>query len=411
MSSIIPPKLNSITKAMGITEAIHSFERFNSASRTAMVASQKSQQTMPATPDYPRILTGYETQEAEYTLCDKMPADGTVRAVINKYTVGHGLNAIRKNSEKTIVFVNEDTGALDCVEIKSFDRPHDVFGFELKEENITRMLRPGIPIAKNTHFNKSNGILEGNVYSSILQANFCYLSHAPVIEDGMWVSESFAERSRPMAYADVDVKWGAKWYPLNMYGNAGNFKPHPGPGEKVHDNGLVCAVRKRDELFDLVGMLPSQLRKHNQFDQKTYVPPEAVDVSVEDVDVITTVFDNNRLASTPVGMEAYSHIFVKQKSRYYDRLLEVHDRYMEENRRNGEIAPRLSNLLVDAYADKPNDPRARFGREKKGSIQRTHRGTPKDEWSTKLKLSWRFKLGNGAKSSNLHGSFTFCLTF
>lgn len=397
-------KFKSDSKAMGSTAAQHSFERFNSASRTAMGVSQWAQTTEPMIPDYPRIMTGYETQLADHTLCAKMPCDGTVYGVLNKYTVGSGLNAIRKNYEKTVLFTSEETGELDVIELKSSDSPHDVFGFDLKETGIVRQLRHGLPVAKGTRLNQPRSILEGNVSSSIIQANFAYISHAPVIEDGMWVSESFTERCRPKAFYKCTFEYGSRFYPLNLYGGPDSFKAHPGPGEKVMDSGLICASRRKDEIFDMVGMLPDQLTKPSRFDQKIYVPPEAFDVTVDDVDIVTTVNDSNRLAQTPVGMEEYSRIFTTQKSKYYDRLLELYDGFMRSTNFKGAISPRLTNLLTDAYADKPNDPRARFGRDKKGSIQRINRGTPIDEWMINLKMSWLFRLGNGAKGSNQHGS-------
>jgi hypothetical protein len=393
-------KWHTCSHAMGITSAITSFEKFNSASRTAMVAAQVSQNWEPADgPDYPRIMTGYEYHEAKHVFGTIMPENGIVKGTVNKFTMGGSAK-----SSKTVLFVGEETGALDCVEIAQFDSPHDIAGWDYQEQPVVRQLRPGVPIAKGTRFNQPKSILPGGIYSRVLQANYCYMSHAPNIEDGMWVSDEFVKRAEPMAYNDVSFDWGSNYYPLGLYGTFPHFKPFPAPGEKVRPCGLVAAMRKKCPIFDMVGLLPTELSKPTQYDKKIYAPPESEDVVVADVDVLTTVNDNGRLPLTPIGMEEFPNIFARQKSAYYDKLLSIYDAFMRETNYKGRVSDKLANILTDAYADKPNDRRCRVKGAKKGSIQRTKRGSPIDEWVVSLKLKWRFKLVNGAKASNLHGS-------
>ncbi|CAH0448046.1 RNA polymerase beta subunit [Vibrio phage vB_VpaM_sm033] len=400
-------KHHTCSSAIGITEAITSFERFNSASRTAMAASQAAQYVVPADgPDCPRILTTYEAEQAKYTMGITMPVDGITKAMISKYQIGSGMNSVRKNAERTLMYIDQDSGKLDCLEIKSNECTHDIFGYELHDNTILRhAVREGVPIPKGTKLTSSKGVLANGLYSSVLTANYCYLSVAPVIEDGMWVSEELVERSRPYAYAKVTFEWGKTHYPLDMYGDGTTYKPFVGPGEKIKPSGLVAALREKNDIYDAVMMLPQHLTEVHTYDKSIYAPPESEDVEVCDVSVLTTTRDHNRLPLTPVGMEVYPRIFAEQRSKFLDRVLDVYEDFRRETGYRGEISPRMSALLVEAYSDKPTDPRCRMmGAKKQGGITRTMRGTPIDEWHIELKLKWKFRVGNGGKLTNLHGS-------
>lgn len=404
---MIVEKLHTCSEAVGITEAITSFERFNSASRTAMAASQSSQAVQPWNgPDMPRILTTYEHEMATYTMGTTMPVDGISVALINKYRTGIGMNSIRYNSERTLLYIDQDTGDLDCLDIKSFDYTHDIFGYELKENPLVRHIaREGTPIPKGTKLTSSKGIMDNGLYSTVLQANYCYLSHAPCIEDGIWVAESLVERSRPAAFAKVTFEWGKTHYPLGIYSEGNVYKPFCGPGEKIKPSGLVAALREKCPIFDGILMLPQQLTKVHKFDKCIYAPPESEDVSVADINVLTTTRDHSRLPLTPLGMEMYPRIFAEQTSKYYDRILEVFDDFRRQTNFKGAVSPRLANRIYKAYADKPTDSRNRIPHGRKlGGITRTIRGTPIDEWHVEIKLKWKFRVGNGGKLTNLHGS-------
>ncbi|UKZ10910.1 RNA polymerase beta subunit [Vibrio phage C-ZP2022] len=399
-------KLHTNSLAIGITEAITSFERFNSGSRTAMTASQSSQAVVFANgPDSPRILTTFENEQAIYSMGTTMPVDGLSKGLINKFSTGYGMNAIRVNPSRTMLFVDQDTNELDCLDVKTFDYTHDIFGYELKENPLIRhTARENVAIPKGTKLTSSSSVMDNGLYSTILQANYCYLSASPTIEDGVWASESFVRRAMPYAFAKITFEWGRTHYPLDAYGDGSIYKPFCGPGEKIKPSGLVAATRAKCPIFDGILMLPSELKKVQVFDKAVYAPPESEDVEVADITVTTTTRDHSRLPLTPIGMEAYPRIFAEQHSKFYDRLLDVYSDYMRTTNYKGRISPRLSNLLTRAYADKPNDSRARFGARKAGGITRTQRGTPIDEWHVELKLKWKFRIGDGGKVTNLHGS-------
>jgi hypothetical protein len=70
-------KYKSDVRAQGTMAATGSFEKFNSASRSAMLVSQISQNCAPEHPELPFCLNGYELQLANYTTSIKMPAYAT----------------------------------------------------------------------------------------------------------------------------------------------------------------------------------------------------------------------------------------------------------------------------------------------------------------------------------------------
>lgn len=399
-------KLQTKSSVIGATDAFTSFEKFNSASRTAMVVSQRSQTIIPDKGGDPkRILTCYELEESKYAMGGIMRHDAMSKGIVSKYQTGMGMNSIKKNTLKTLVYINQDTGILDAINIKAYERTHDVFGYDMKEAPAVRSAgMNNYAIRKGTRLTSANTIGDQGVYSSTLQVNTAFIAHAAGIEDGIWISKSAIERMRPMAHAKVSFAWGSSYFLRNLYGNTKFFKGYPGPGESIKESGLVVSLCKKDPIFDAVNLLATNISKPSMFDKKIYAPPESKDVKVADVDVLTTTKDRKKLLLTPVGMEEHSQIFASHKSEYYDSLLKIYENFRKETNYRGNIGPELWSILVDAIADKPNDPRARLGSGPRGSIQRTNRGTPIDEWQVDIELEWLFELGEGGKASNMSGS-------
>lgn len=409
-------KLPHDTRAMGMTSAYGSWEKFNSGARTAMEVSMMSQAVKPMFPELPHTLGGYEVQLAKYTMSVAMPDNGEIIQVIPKYMIGQGQWSIQQNSMKTIIFYNDRTGKLDVLDIEYTFKTHDTFIHTFKEEQRTRMLSPGNTVGKGTMLARTNSVLDvkdysGKVlpqkmFSQTLNANFAFLSHASVIEDGMLINSAWLKRATPRAGTILTGEWGKTHYPVNTYGDLEHYRPHGGPGEEIRKDGIVMAMRKHDKIFDAINMLPEQLMTIDHIhDKKIYCPPDAVGAVIDDVDVITTTKDRPaRNNITPLGMEAYSQVFVSQMKRYYETILDVVEGYQRKNRRV-ELSARLHARVVEAYGDEPRSQRSRYGMDgRTNSVQRVMRGIDVDEWLVRIKLSWDFEIDNGGKFSGMSGN-------
>ncbi|AXH70824.1 RNA polymerase beta subunit [Vibrio phage BONAISHI] len=398
-------KLKSSSVAQGAIDASSSYEKFDSASRTAMLVSQESQVPDIENPELSHSLHGFEKQLADFTTSIRMPANGTVVLLLDKFRVGNGALSVRKNTHRVLIFHNEETNRLDAIELKAYSKLHDMFANKLIEEPIVRNLMPGTPLEKGTLLARTHSVLSNGLFSNSTQANMLYMSHPACIEDGMLVNSEYLERVRPQASVRLSGEYGKEWYPLDLYPNGMIYGAFPSNGSKLRDDNLVFAMRKKDRIFDVVNMLPEMLRRPDLtgHDRLVYAPPEAVDAEVIDIDVINTTKDSKSNPGTPVGMEALADIYHKQKSNFYETLLDVGESYKRENK--VEYSDSMHTLMYEAYGNAPNSNRSRyFKNSKPAAIRRVIRGVETDEWHIDIKIAWKFPYGMGAKGSGLHGN-------
>lgn len=392
-----PFKLNAIAEFMGLTALQQSFERFNSGSRSAMAVSQSAQYLVLQFPDTPRILTGFEHEIWKATNGIRVPGNGRIVTILGKYQQSSRL----VNPEKIVVFMNNDTNELDCVIVPSYGTMHDTFCYPYKDN--MRGLTANANIYKGDFLATTPSQLSNGIYATGMQFNTAYINNEADIEDGIMIRRSALQRGKPTAYGVGQDQWGSKSVPLNIYGDAANYKPHGAPGEKVREDGLLLATRNKDEIFDVVGMMPHVLCKPNKFDNLTYVTQEAVNARIVDVDVWTTVNDNSRLAQTPVGMESYSMSLYNQKVHQAKALMDIEENHMRETYGKGKISNRMHKLLTRACGIAPRHNASKY-KQQIPSIRRIMRGTPIDEWMVKITYLWDFNLEYGSKWTNLGAS-------
>ena len=397
-------KYKSDVRAQGTMAATGSFEKFNSASRSAMLVSQISQNCAPEHPELPFCLNGYELQLAKYTTSIKMPANATIVGVVPRFMVGRGFMAVQKNNHKTIIFFNEKKHELDVIETAPFSRTHDIFANELKEQQVVRTMAAGMRVAEGTLLAKTNTITESGLYSQSLNANVVYLSDPACIEDGIRFNTDWLARARPLAAGRVTGEWGSTRFPRNLYGDDETYRPMPGNGEKIREDGLVFALCKYDPIFDCINMLPEMLREPDRVhDQLVHVPPDARDAYVTNVDVIDTTKDTSQIPSTPIGMETMAAIYANQKTDYFNRILDICEEYQRKHPKV-KFTDALTNLLYKAYGNQPNSPRSRINKHARTmAIKRVLRGVEVDEYHVRIDIAWRFNLDNGCKGSGTHG--------
>lgn len=403
-----PTKLPNDTELIGVTDTLTSFGKYTSASRAYMSATQAQQAVVPRQSDIPRTMTGFESQLADFTTMIVMPCNAMVIAIIPKYTVGIGKGTVKENGLTTIIYQSQDDGLYDFIDIDTVHTSHEVFGFRYEITTLAKHLRIGTFLRKGDVLAHSPNIKEGNVYATGIDAQVCYLGVAATIEDGIWVSEELCERSSPTATGKRSASWGGDKYPVNTHGDLEHYCPFPAPGDKIRDDNLIFAIRTSNPWLDAIEMLPEALLKPDLVhDECVYATADTKGAVVSDVTVVTSTNDNNRIRTTPVGMEATAAMFAGQTSRYYDRIIEVCDGLEREDRNRANLSVRLQRRCVDALGDRPNHQSRRMAEAKdspKGTIQRTIKAKPIDEWQVDINYTWRYKISYGAKLSNRHGA-------
>lgn len=387
-------------ETMGLTATLGSFVNFNSSSRIQMLSSHVGQAIAPAKSDIPRTLTGFESQLADFTFKVEMPVDGIVKSIHRKYEPGLGYNSIRGNPKTTIIYQNNDDYTFDYIDVVEFDVRHPTFTSRYIINPLVGRLRPGSCIKAGTILAHSPNVKEGEIYATGMEASVAYLSVPAVIEDGFVISDEFAERSSPLEIGSSVASWGKRVYPVNLYGDAENYKPFPDIGDKIREDGLVFALREYDSKFDAIKRTPRALMEVDFIsDRCMYGIPGA---EVYDIHAETGRAEGRPKPVTPSGMETQAMKYINSASKYYAGILNTYDQAVKEMRRGIVISPELQNLVTRSIADQPNSPKAKAGRNS-GIIRRTIKNTPLDEYRVEVKYFKRKEVQPGAKMTDKHG--------
>ena len=336
------PVQNEIRMALAGLAAVNPFLRADSAARVQMISSHISQALVIEGASTRRILTGIESELGKTTFSVKMPVDGEVLNVIEKFprTLA-GKTA--ENPLTLILFENVHTKEIDIIELPSHHCLHQHWGFEYKKTRGLNIGRESILAAGTILADTPAKDSAGNACLGT-EANVAFMSVPGVIEDGVVISRSFSRRLAVKGIEKRDISWGQDWYPLNLYGDEHNYKPFPDIGELIHDTGLLFGLRRFDDMLDVLGMTPKALRTPVQnYDQLRYGEAGA---RVIDVNVIYEPRTPTPL--TPVGMNEQFMYYYQAEQQFYRTLWEAYEKLKRTRRETLRISRRLHIWLVQA---------------------------------------------------------------
>lgn len=277
-----------------------------SAGRQEMFSNHIQQCRPVIGAELPDVFSGFESLLADYTFNSaSIENDVKVLAVVNKFNVG-GYNPLR-----TVIYRDLTTGEISYFDVRRYSSYSNDYGYE----NVIKthiqagdILRPDMEIYSSP--NK-----DGDVYKMGINANVAYMTLLETTEDLFPISESFAKRLSPLSVSTKSINVNLKRFPLNLYGNAEEFKIFPDIGEFVRPDGVLCAWRPSSKASMMFDLHPSRLNTVNHlFDQKVYAYPEA---QVVDIDVYVNANEN-------IPVHAYGQIM-----RYHEALLTYHQTVLD----------------------------------------------------------------------------------
>jgi len=350
-------------------------------------------------------LTGFEKQLAQHTFGAKAPTTMLVRAILHKYQGTMHFSKIKQPAKIYVIYqdIDADYPAYDVLEIDTFHKTHDTFGFRVQYTDAFYQMDEGVVIEKDTILTHSSNVHydldpEG-MYGQGIMANFAHLALPYTIEDGFLVSESFNRRAQALTISKRTASWGADQVALNLWGNDEVYRPLPEPGMTIGNDGILLATRKLDPVFGAIDLSPKQLMKPDLiYDKIVRVPPGA---RIIDVEVISSNTEG-RWQTTSDEMSVQPNQYADMNSMLAERLISHYEQIMREDR-NSVIRPRLQKILTYAYADKPNDSSRRFDTSNNTNIRRLYRGHPLDEFRVEVTFENDFIHNLTTKISTLAG--------
>jgi len=372
------------------------------SSRSVMSSTHLSQHLVLNEPDEPMMVSGIEKELAKYNFTIKMPEDGVIKAVIERYPKGVGKDVLGYNPETLVIYEKESTKQLDCFTIKDHLCNDQYFGFKYKAKDGMGRLTPGASIAKDTVFADTPAATANGGYAYGLNLNTALMSVPGVAEDGFVVSKSAAKRFNYTIYDTRIVEFGSKEFPLNIHGSVDNYKIFPDIGESLTGDGLLMALRKYDsKLSPSMMSIYDTMEVDHIFDNSVYL--RGPNGRVVDIKVIGS---NASRTNLPCGMTEQLVKYQKAFLNYNKKILEVESRLRYERKRMyGEeslnLSPKLHHTIVEALV---------YTNEKhpyyKNQLNLLYKKIPLDTYMVEIVVEYHMNPGlhEGAKMANKQGT-------
>lgn len=392
--------------------ATSSFVGHNSASRSVMHANHFSQSLVIEGATEKRIQTGIEYELGKYTFAIKMPEDGIILKVIDRYPRRADIDSIPFNPETLVIYETTNSPKeIGCFSIPYHQTYHQHFGFQYVQHPAISKLIPGAFIPKDTIFADSpNKTLEG-AYKYGIELNTAFMSHPAVSEDGILISRDVLHKLRFKVYETRVVEFGNKAFPLNLYGNHKIYKPFPEIGETIRSDGILMMLRNYDaDIAPVRTSIYDVLEPDYIFDKAIYVrgpggylEDSTVSVQTGVVVDIKIYHDDNDNSPTPTGMMDSMSKYVRAFRSFYKEILEVEKQLRYDNKRkygdsNIRFKPELHRLAVEARAVLSEEVSYNKQRHK---LNKLYRKNPLDDYRIVFTIEYTITPNIGFKITDL----------
>lgn len=217
-----------------------------SAQRMNMFTTTAPQALIVNGAEFPQVASGYEREYMKYTFnATRFDQDGIVLRAIPKFRTGVGPEAIHLCPEYLLIWYGMEDGRVHCCHVSTYTKGTNGFGWE----NIIdrHKMAPGSKVFKDECISHSKAV-QGAQYCPGLNANMIYMTLPGTVEDAVIASKSFTKRAIATGYRELIIDIDKDMIPINLYGDRYNYKFIPDIGEKVGEGGMLCALRKVDEM-------------------------------------------------------------------------------------------------------------------------------------------------------------------
>lgn len=374
--------------------AINPFIANTSSPRAVMDYSHFSSRVSLINPEKKLIKSGIEYELAKYINDVKSHKDVIVKAVIPRY---RELGADLVPSYFLLVQYEENSELwLDYIELESYKTHHSFFGYTLDFKETISNISYNSAIAKDTILAKTTSYADDGSYMFGVNANVVFMSHPSVSEDGYVISESFAKKCKFTAVTKRAINLTKDNLPVNLYGDATKFKFIPDIGQRVRSDGLLCAVRPRNDYFSI-----SDLNDYNicepdyTFDSLVYVPPGS---KVIDVKIIRGNYNKSEYSSKITEqLDEYAFYLTN----YYNSIISTYENTVNECKRlygagTVRISPKLIRFIADSMV--------KIESMKNNRIKLVNRKVPIDQYRVEVVVLTELIPNIGYKMTDVHAA-------
>lgn len=335
--------------------------------------------------------TGMEREYAKYTFSTKMPVDGDIIKIIDRYKSKVGTGSIDLNPQTIVIYEDTATKEVGIINITNFCSYHQYFGFQYVPRPALEDVKVGASIAGGTILLDSPSVTPDGGYKYGRECNMAFMTHPSVSEDGIMISRDVLPAFGFKTYENRVVEWGSKFFPLNLYGDEENYKPFPDIGDRIRADGLLVCLRSYDKDLAVVEQSVKDLMEPDLiFDQATYAGGAGGRI----VDIRIQHDRNNSRSGTPQGMEAQTDKYDNARRQFYQEILSEYNRLKKDRGDALRITHEFHSLIVEAMAV--------IGDEKE-KIVKLYRRAPLDDWRIEFVVEYDIVPTIGFKLTDCHG--------
>lgn len=332
--------------------SINPYATYNASSRNVMFSSHLGQRLVIEGGDEEIIQTGVSREYGKYTFAVRMPVDGTIINIIQKYPQSVSKNSLSFNPETILIYEARETKEIDYISIPYHNTLHQYFGYKYKlNDEAMDLIRHNGNIPKGTVFADTPCITENGGYKLGVNLNTAFMSHPSVAEDGVAISKSTAEKLKFRTFDTRIVSFGSKSFPLNLYGDLDNYKPFPEIGDYIRDDGILMMLRDYDLDTVPVNFHPYSCMEPDMiFDAATYV--RGPTGRIVDIEVIGNNNNNKNLPEQMRGqIDRYKDAYIRFCQEIVNTDLKIrHDRKRSYGSDSVKLSHRLHRLITDCLA-------------------------------------------------------------
>ena len=324
---------------LGLAPLMNPFTDHVSAQRLMMLSQHLVQYQLLNGCEFPQVFTGFETFLGDYEHDTTERDQGIqVEAVIPRFQTGVGLYPLKDNPYYTIVYRGDD-GKIGYFNLNKYTYRSDGYGYQNKWINNNR-IHVGNYNPKDVKLCTSPAH-EGFMYKYGTNLNMAYMAIPHVTEDAFVISKSAAKKLGSTAFGKISIKILPTQVPIDLYGTEDEYKFIPDIGEKIGDDGILCALRTPSENSILFDMQPENLKKVQFLHDSIFYAPAGAEI----VDVNIVVNRNCRIRTNCGGNDIFSQV---QKYRdpinaYNLKVVEAYQNAVSEGR---EITPAFNTLVT-----------------------------------------------------------------
>lgn len=347
-------------------------------------------------------IQNIECELAKYTFSVKMPANGKILRVIDRFPRGIDIDNIPFNPETVVIYENDETGEIDYFTVPYHASYHQFFGFKYEHKSTLNDLRPNAYIPKGTIFADSPGVVEHGSYKYGINLNTAFMSVPSVSEDGIMISEDVLDKLKFRIYETRVVEFGSNSFPLNLYGNIDFYKPFPECGDYIREDGVLMMLRTYDDdLMPVEMSIYDTMEPDFVFDKGIYV--RGGKGKVIDIRVISNNVQNPKL---PKGMGAHIEKYERALVKFHQTIIETEERLRYEQKRKfgefySQLSPKFQRLWVESLAIVN-----KHSNRAKQNLNLLYRKAPIDEYRVEFVIEYEITPNIGFKLTDQHGPET-----